>query len=409
MTKPLKPIEIFRAGRHTAMSGETLSFTNDDLDQIAASYSAKVHEAPLVVGHPTTNAPAYGWAEKLARIGAKLVAIPRQLDPAFAAAVNDGRWKKVSASFFKPTSPSNPTPGKWYLRHIGFLGGAAPAVTGLEQVQFAGASVECETIEFASSELADGVLGAATKLRALLDTVGAADNADAQALAAELEQLATLAAEPAIEPEEVEQVAAGAAAEIAATLPADLTAEQVDAIVALIEKTVAERVATATGAPTTADLTEARRPRSRGSLDAQLSGERAAAAAASRKLAAELKEIRRTKHVSFVEKLVAQGRPPTIPTDDVVAFCELLEQIDSQSVSFSEAGKSALDMYRAQLERAPRVVPGGEFAAADFAAGDGSPAAIGQRAREFQAEQAKKGITITTVEAVDAINKKEGR
>ncbi|MES8739309.1 hypothetical protein U6S59_12380, partial [Cutibacterium acnes] len=53
-------IEIFRAGRHVDMSGREIEFTREDLAELASSYDPAVHEAPVVVGQPKTNAPAYG-------------------------------------------------------------------------------------------------------------------------------------------------------------------------------------------------------------------------------------------------------------------------------------------------------------------------------------------------------------
>lgn len=131
-----KPIQIFRPGRHVAMSGDVLEFTEADLTACAAAYDPAKHEAPIVVGHPRLDAPAYGWAKSLAFAGA-LEAEPHQVEPAFGEMVAAGRFKKVSASFFSPTSPQNPVPGVWYLRHIGFLGAQPPAVKGLRAPEFA--------------------------------------------------------------------------------------------------------------------------------------------------------------------------------------------------------------------------------------------------------------------------------
>lgn len=131
-------IEIFKAGKHTAMSGQTLTFSESDLKASVAAYDPEVYEAPLVVGHPKLDAPAYGWAKsiKFADDG-KLIAEPHQVDPAFSEIVQAGRYKKISAAFFAPDAPNNPKPGVWYLKHIGFLGAQAPAVKGLKSVQFA--------------------------------------------------------------------------------------------------------------------------------------------------------------------------------------------------------------------------------------------------------------------------------
>ncbi len=143
-------IEIFRAGTHTAMSGEAVTVTTADLAEIAAAYDPAVHEAPLVIGHPETNAPAYGWVKGLTVSGDRLVATPHQVDPAFAEMVRRGAYKKRSASFWGVKTPGNPTPGKLALRHVGFLGAVAPAVKGLREVAFAdGDAGGMITFEFA--------------------------------------------------------------------------------------------------------------------------------------------------------------------------------------------------------------------------------------------------------------------
>ncbi|MDH5478645.1 MAG: hypothetical protein OEY50_09960 [Nitrospinota bacterium] len=132
-------VEIFRAGRHTAQNGAEVEITMADLAAAAKAYDPARSEAPVVVGHPSTQAPAYGWVKKLVAKGAALWAEMTQLDAEFAELVRAGRYKKVSASFYSPLSPDNPNPGKWYLRHVGFLGAQPPAIKGLQPVSFASA------------------------------------------------------------------------------------------------------------------------------------------------------------------------------------------------------------------------------------------------------------------------------
>lgn len=144
-TQP-KPIEIFRPGRHTASSGAVLAFSEADLAASAAAYDPALHEAPLVVGHPRHDAPAYGWVKSLS-VGAGLEAEPHQVDPAFAEMVGRGAFKKISASFYSPDSQGNPVPGVYYLRHVGFLGAQPPAVKGLRSPEFADG--EAGIVEFA--------------------------------------------------------------------------------------------------------------------------------------------------------------------------------------------------------------------------------------------------------------------
>lgn len=121
--------EIFKTGTHTSDKGIEKDYSLDDLNFIAQSYKPEEDEAPIVIGHPVDNSPAYGWVSSLTVTeDGKLVADAPddKLHPDFLSAVKEGRYKKRSISL-------NPE-GK--LRHVGFLGGAAPAVKGLADIQF---------------------------------------------------------------------------------------------------------------------------------------------------------------------------------------------------------------------------------------------------------------------------------
>ena len=108
-------IQIFRPGRHTAMSGEALAFSDVDVKAIADGYDPALHEAPIVIGHPELNKPAFGWVKSLHFNGGILEAEVDQVDPAFAQLVNEGKYKKVSSRFFKPDAAHNPKPGAFSL------------------------------------------------------------------------------------------------------------------------------------------------------------------------------------------------------------------------------------------------------------------------------------------------------
>ncbi len=132
-----KRIQIFKPGKHTASNGITLDFTESALKDCANNYDPAIHEAPLVVGHPKTDAPAYGWVAGLSfSDAAGLEVEPKDVDPEFAEMVANRRFGKVSASFYLPNSPANPKPGAYYLRHVGFLGAEPPAVKGLRAPEF---------------------------------------------------------------------------------------------------------------------------------------------------------------------------------------------------------------------------------------------------------------------------------
>lgn len=133
-----KRVEVFRPGTYTAMNGTTTTFSAEDVEAIAGGYDADSAPAPVVVGHPSHDDPAYGWVKgfSISEDG-KLQAELHQLAPSFVDAVGEGRYRKISMSFFTPQHPANPKPGSYYPKHVGFLGGAAPAVSGLQPVQFA--------------------------------------------------------------------------------------------------------------------------------------------------------------------------------------------------------------------------------------------------------------------------------
>lgn len=129
------PIEILRAGTFTGMNNKPQTITAQELERIAATYDPADHPAPIVIGHPEADAPAYGWVDGLFVEGGVLKATIRDAVPEFTEAVRKGRYQKVSVSLFLPNSPANPKPESFYLKHIGFLGAAAPAVPGLKPVR----------------------------------------------------------------------------------------------------------------------------------------------------------------------------------------------------------------------------------------------------------------------------------
>ena len=129
-------LEIFKTGTHTDSAGNTRHWSADTLHDIANSYNKETSPAPVVVGHPKTDSPAYGWVESLKVKGDTLVATLSQMQDGFVKLLKEGVYKTRSAAFYSPDSANSPVKGKWYLRHLGFLGGAAPAIKGLKPLNF---------------------------------------------------------------------------------------------------------------------------------------------------------------------------------------------------------------------------------------------------------------------------------
>jgi hypothetical protein len=124
----IENVEILRTGTHTASSGQVVKITDDALSIIAESYNTELHEAPVVLGHPADNHPAYGWVKGLNVVGDRLTAT-LDLVPEFVEALRQGLFKKRSASIYPDLN------GKGlYLRHVGFLGAVPPAIKALADI-----------------------------------------------------------------------------------------------------------------------------------------------------------------------------------------------------------------------------------------------------------------------------------
>ena len=137
-------IAVFKTGRHTDSKGNEKTWTEGDLDSIAGSYDPGTHEAPVVIGHPRDNAPAYGWVEGLKRTGDTLWAKIKPTVAEFKDWLKSGIYKKRSISLYPDMT----------LRHVGFLGAMPPAVKGLPDFAFNGP--EAAVIEFEGTALPGG-------------------------------------------------------------------------------------------------------------------------------------------------------------------------------------------------------------------------------------------------------------
>ena len=123
-----KWIEIARTGTFTDSAGRPQTFTAADLAAIARAYDPEKRDAPLVFGHPQSDAaPAFGWAQKLRAEGGKLFAQFAQVPGEVRDLVAKGHYRHVSMSLM---------PDRVTLRHVALLGAAQPAIDGLKAVEF---------------------------------------------------------------------------------------------------------------------------------------------------------------------------------------------------------------------------------------------------------------------------------
>lgn len=135
-------VEVFRAGTHKDSSGTVRTFTTEDIDKIVSTYNdqpeGQRHEAPITIGHPVENAPAWGWIKALKRQGEIMLAQVDKLVPEFQEWVEKHLFEKRSISLYPD--------GK--LRHIGWLGAMPPAVKGLSDAVFNSNDTDVQLFEF---------------------------------------------------------------------------------------------------------------------------------------------------------------------------------------------------------------------------------------------------------------------
>ena len=116
---------VFRVGTHRDSEGNERTWTSADLDRMVSAYDPAHHEAPIVIGHPKDNSPAFGWVRGLKREDGTLYAACDLL-PEFDEMAKKGLFKKRSISVYEDGT----------LRHIGFLGAKPPAIKGLPDIRF---------------------------------------------------------------------------------------------------------------------------------------------------------------------------------------------------------------------------------------------------------------------------------
>ncbi|QDR02894.1 peptidase [Pseudomonas aeruginosa] len=389
-----------------------MEFTEAILQEIAATYDPALSEAPLVIGHPKLNAPAYGWAKGLEVREGMLYAEPHQVVPEFAEAANRKMYKKRSASVYLPDSPGNPVPGKHYLRHIGFLGAVPPAIKGIPDAPFNFAEDDgALAIEFAEAPYA--VTGLTDILRRLRDFFvereGAerADQLIPQWQLSSIEedarrtsvqdtapQASALFSEPVIE-----GVDAAAASAAAAEEPQGTVTPSDGASASAAE---ADRTSHPSQQDTTMPDEAALQERQR-----QLDEREQLLATREAQVAQQKAQEHRNEVTEFAEALVQAGRllprqkAPVIellvslPTDTPLEFAEGDGQVT----------KPAAEVLRSLLAELPKQV---DFSEKSGDGGDlsfGSAHAIAARAQSYQEEQRQAGRHISTTEAVTHITK----
>lgn len=319
-----RKVEIFRAGKQTDSAGNVRDWTVADLDTIASKYNPEFHEAPVCLGHPKDNAPAWAWVKKVTREGQSLFAEIGDEAPEFSELLQRKMFKKRSVSLYPDLS----------LRHLAFLGAQPPAVKGLKDFAFAEAGKgEPITLDFADYSTVWAFRSAGNLLQGLRDWVIETkdkETADRILPQYDIDNLKTIQAEEkGLYTEETDMDTK----ELEAALATEKTARLAsDAKVA----DFGEKLATEQGK--TAALT---------------------AEVAAMKAAAQDKEFS-----DFAEGLVKVGK--LLPADKA-ATITIMKTLASQApIDFAEGDKmvkkAPVDIYKARLEAGPKLIEFGETA-----------------------------------------------
>lgn len=140
-----KWIEIARTGTFTDSAGRPQTFTPERLDAIARAYAPATRDAPLVFGHPKSDAaPAFGWVEKLKRDGEKLFALFAHVPGEVKNLLAKKHYRHCSISLMGDGVT---------LRHVGLLGATQPAIDGLGDVELNDGG-DAITVDFAIGDSA---------------------------------------------------------------------------------------------------------------------------------------------------------------------------------------------------------------------------------------------------------------
>lgn len=386
----MKRIPTFRPGTHRTIRGAELTFTAQELAATVAAYDPALAPAQLVKGHPQIEDPSFGQVGRfvVGDDGVLYAEDVQNLDVAFSAEVEEGRFPSRSIKFYAPGDPNNPKPGVWYPRHIGFLGAYPPALKGLPPVEFAegetaqGAVVVAFSEDDLSDELAWPIANVFRLLKRMREWI---------------------VAEKGIEAAEM-------------VLPAsDLEWGSEDLAMIrgrMIERSIieGEDLSPAFSEPTPTPVADKPKTDADTATTDEIKAREAELAKREAAFAEQAGARVQTEFERELDAIAAEGRLIGTDRDDIIAFCEATglfapgDDGAAVEIAFGEGDEArtegALDFLAGVLRRLPVEVSFGEFAESGVPADVSDPAKVAARASAYQAEQAQKGVTVSATDAV---------
>ena len=123
---------LIRKGTFKDLNGKDQVVDDARLEKIITAtnnYPYQNDEIPIVIGHPKTDSPKWGSVLKtnIKKLGDNILGQPNKLVAEFQEWVEKGHYDTISIGLR----------GDQSIKHIGFLGAHAPAITGLAPVHFA--------------------------------------------------------------------------------------------------------------------------------------------------------------------------------------------------------------------------------------------------------------------------------
>lgn len=366
-------LAIFRTGKHTDSAGQVQAWTEADLDAIVANYNPSQYQAPIVLGHPTSDDPAWGWIAALKRVGDTLYAQCEQIVPEFADMVRKGLYSNRSVAL-------DYTDKGWWLRHLGFLGAVPPAVKGLNAAAALSRPEPLITVEY-HGRFPSEVLGRLLQnIREWLIGTADQETADRVLPAMDVDFLRIPEPEiievPALMPEQ-ERIPLMAEPTTMTVTPEQLR-EQMDA--AVKAALAAQR--------TELEVSFAAREQEREARVAQLEADR-----------------RRERNATLVEGLVKNGK--LTPAQRSLGVVEFLCALETRSVSvqFADSQGKAQEQapaawFAAFLQALPTQVHFGEAARHSYGDASITDDPAEQYMARVEEARAKDGLTFAQAEAL---------
>lgn len=137
----------------------TRTYTEEECKRMVTLYNEQPEserkEAPLTLGHPKDNGPAFGWVDRLEYAGGHVWAHMKKLHENFTEWIEKGHYG--------PVSPSIRSDGS--LRHVAALGATPPAIPGLPSWVFGEADEDAFAVDFSADYRVGGIAGILRRIR----------------------------------------------------------------------------------------------------------------------------------------------------------------------------------------------------------------------------------------------------